>query len=746
LSALDDLIAQKKAVAAPSAPAPAPHPGSGGGALDSLIAAKKPTAAQGQDAFSATVSAAPVVGPILGAMPGAAGAAKKGVSALSNALDYQRAGTQEHIFHGGSSDENRARLRQKLGLEDPHSFLGSTGLYSQAPHWNQGIVDLALDTVTDPLTYETLGFGAIPKGALRAAAPLLKTVAAKMPYEVQSVASIFHDFFTYAGAQKRAHGVDTVEHVVGAKSRALERGSGLAKKLDKQVETSLRGLNDDQQVKVFRWMNGEIPVTQLDEAEQKAATGMDRWRMQHSRIAKVYAPDYTPRQNYFPSRNEGAEGLEARKTFEGNLLDPFDPHTLVREGATQPIESAEHGRELLAGANRSRSRLAAGQQLRDELQKYFATSGTSKAIPTDIEDLFKYTVRGRGTGRTTKEAAGDLWRGFVNLPKTAVVGTGTGHIANILGLALTQPGGMVAAAKALPKSIALLARPDMRQQLLRNGIRLGAIGPNSEKSTAVIDFLRSLPGPLSLPGKAMQLINKGTWAFDEALADTLAHAAERGGNVGYQAGRSARKGLVDYEHVSPFTEAARNFMPFATFNTGIPKAVLGGVAKNPMRAAFLNRATQGGLYGNDVDTPAGKFRSYLPPAEIGRAVQVFGAPIDALRGDDKAASADLKAGATFGRKTLSTPVSIVLALLEKASGKGKPFFTYGLDPTKRSDALKILAQMATAGVPEARTALQEFGFGAFKPQSLGDAALQQMTRTLRLDPPSQAGPSTFPTK
>lgn len=59
----------------------------------------------------------------------------------------------ETFVHGETPEqegEDRATIRKRIGLEDRNSLLGRSGLYSEAPHWAQGIVDTAIDTVTDP--------------------------------------------------------------------------------------------------------------------------------------------------------------------------------------------------------------------------------------------------------------------------------------------------------------------------------------------------------------------------------------------------------------------------------------------------------------------------------------------------------------------------------------------------------------------------------------------------------------------
>src|SRR5215469_3874426 len=86
---------------------------------------------------------------------------------IGDILDYQHAALAQFLFGGGDEDANRAALRHAIGL-DPKGFLASLpagmgGAYKDAPLPVQGLVDFALDTVTDPLTYETMGDSVLVK-------------------------------------------------------------------------------------------------------------------------------------------------------------------------------------------------------------------------------------------------------------------------------------------------------------------------------------------------------------------------------------------------------------------------------------------------------------------------------------------------------------------------------------------------------------------------------------------------------
>ena len=215
--------------------------------------------------------------------------------------------------------------------------------------------------------------------------------------------------------------------------------------------------------------------------------------------------------------------------------------------------------------------MATSRRLEQEVRKTLGLKA-GEEVPPEISDLFNINVRATGAARTPAERWADRWRTVVTAPKAAVVGTGPRHMANIANLALNQPGGGIQAfARALPTFAKLMAKPGDRNAILKSGINLGAIEPNPERSTAVIDLLKKLPGPLSLPGKAMEASNRATWSFDDAMAQALAEQNVKRGMKGYQAGRAARRGLVDYENLSPFAEKAKNVMPFAELQYVAPE-------------------------------------------------------------------------------------------------------------------------------------------------------------------------------
>ena len=684
---------------------------------------------------------------------------KKGVGKIAQALDAQRFAVAQKAGLGNTTDEQMTNLRTKLGIEKDYQDNKLFGLIPQPQplhHFEQGLVDAALGTLTDPLTLETLGAGPLLKVAARAAAGTEMgaragaaaskaiTQAKALPSPLRTAtrkgvgsmgeevvhggeAIPWYDLFTYGGKAKRVHGVETVENVLGTKGRVLTQGDARKALYNRTLDQALHGTTEAEQLNVFHWMNGEIPFERLTKTEQAAAKQMDRWRNNLLRVGQVTAPQMvTKRQNWFPGVHPAGEGTEARTV---NLLEPFDPHLLQRDVKNVPINSAAEGLAALRGAANSRAGLATGHKLEKAVRETLGTP-TGQAIPSEIRDLFDETIRATGNKRDVGQVAADLWRGLINVPKAAVVGTGIGHIANITSLAANQPGGLRAIASA-PKTFAqLMAKPGARNQILKDAIEMGAIGRNSERSTAAIDLLNKLPGPLSFPGKVLQLGNKATWAWDDAITQGLAKNFVQQGRylTPTSAGRAARRALVDYEHLSPFAQASKNVMPFAAFHTSLPKAVAGGIARNPARAAFLSRATGGAMYGSDYDLPGvGTTRSYLPTADIGRA-EPF----------------------KYARNGLALPVAAPIGAVESAfehsiglnprdfqknkyGGPPKlPFTTFGQDPLTPQGAKALLLQLLTSPIPYGRQIQQNAGLGTYKPQQLLDILLQSQARQLPL--------------
>jgi hypothetical protein len=197
--------------------------------------------------------------------------AGKAFHVAGDVLDFQRAKTQEMIFHGGSSDENRRRLREKIGIE--HDYEDPKFLGVQVPEWathlGRGLTDTALDTVTDPLTYETMGGSLIAKGAKGLAGLGGRAIdaATKAPFVGDKVAAArsgagalynaAHDYFVPAGAATRAHGQEAVDFAMGADAKTAARSDELDRRLQKSYDAIRSNLNDTEFAEALQIRNGE---------------------------------------------------------------------------------------------------------------------------------------------------------------------------------------------------------------------------------------------------------------------------------------------------------------------------------------------------------------------------------------------------------------------------------------------------------------------------------------------------------
>jgi len=193
---------------------------------------------------------------------------------LGEILDWQRAQTQDLLFHGGDSDKNRATLRHKIGLDDPNSFLGRTGTYQDAPHWLQGLVDMGLDTATDPVTYETAGMGPLIKGA-RGVGRLLSPLGALVPQEVKSLAGagtrLVQDATRYGSKAIRAHGQDATDRAIALEARQSARQPVLAQRLTTADEKIVAPLSDVEKTQVQKILHGELDPATVAPHVRKAA-------------------------------------------------------------------------------------------------------------------------------------------------------------------------------------------------------------------------------------------------------------------------------------------------------------------------------------------------------------------------------------------------------------------------------------------------------------------------------------------
>ncbi|MDB5094558.1 MAG: hypothetical protein JWO85_2659 [Candidatus Eremiobacteraeota bacterium] len=475
------------------------------------------------------------------------------------------------------------------------------------------------------------------------------------------------------------------------------------------------------------------------------------------------------REDYMPwSHEAAAEEAGGREAIPYNMLERRDPRAIERPNleVTNPSQLSRGFNAMAKNTGRQVERGIVHEAL-----------GTLVDDP-EVHKLFDQVIKATGNKRTDIQKAKDAWLSMVSYPRAATVAMLPRHGVNILDL-LANTVGPTEAPRVLKETMALarklvLAKTEKEAAALTaEGRQLGALSgqyaerkpffqefstakvpervpftdtpmPKAVAGKSVLGPLAGKPTSVKIGGRDLGLgpwtrwNNKLVWAVDEAAKQTYAKLiVERGEAEGLQAGGLASSRLVDYAHHSPLVKALRGVAPFGTFRGSIPGAVIGGVARNPARAAFLNRATGGTMYGDKPEPGSPGITLYNPTADIGRAL---GSPQEYLRGTlgapaQGAATLGLEAvtagkpGAsleTIGQEIQDAPQALAHGQLpgpRKASKyadavklRTARYLNYG-NPID----LKWLLSAAASGVLEARDALTEMGYGQFKPRQ-GNAA------------------------
>lgn len=671
---------------------------------------------------------------------------------LGDLMDYQRAAGQEAIFHGGSSDANRAMLRQvlaatppqagmydiprllaknydaigKLSIPTPNVGDGKQGV--PIGHAIQGAFDSALDYFTDPLTLETLGLGPGLKVAVKYGGPVLAKGAelglgaarrlapqttmalthhaGQLASGAQQIANaagdLYGDTFRYGHNAVKAVGRGNTDVAIAEMGRQQAREAELFRRLQAIDAENMKGLTPRQVSQVQRVLHGDLSLDQIGSSEGRSAVAkavagrktltnaihqMQEIGPQNlSQIPQQLRPFAgTPgsiaipyRENYFPGRGLAEEVNSNRPARELNLLDYKNPHAMVQAPFKIGRNEGDKFEQAFQGMLQTSARAITGNELRTALETHFKGQ-----IPSEIIDLFGKKIPATGDMRSAGQIVGDAIKGFVNLPKVAVVGTSPMHMVNILSLLAN------AGPETIPRATQRLATvlgmsPEQRFAYLKPAIDMGLYHAGQGGGA-----LTHLPG--------VKQMNDTTWLWDTvakwSLADSIAAAKKMDPRA---AGQVANRLLVDYEHTSKATKALQYVMPFATFWSQVPGAVLHGAARNPAVTNVVNRATGGRLLGGG-DRNTGEY--YGPTAAVGR---VFNA--------DDAQHGYLKGAASYVRKGLSEPLRAAASAVDKSH-----FMTYGkspLDPSYlRSAAINMLP------IPYGRDVLETTGGGMFKPES-----------------------------
>lgn len=464
-------------------------------------------------------------------------------------------------------------------------------------------------------------------------------------------------------------------------------------------------------------------------------------RDRFDKIQRMIEEKVPKREQYMPwAHPKGVE--EDREAFSVSPKDYYDPRTEHREDIQ--VFTPEDVKRGFAAMASNTGRQVATRVIHESL-------GDLLDQPA-VEKLLTQSFKATGAKLTDWEKIKEGWKALVGYPRAATVSITPRHAANILDLltntvppqhlpqvmkdTMTLAGQLV---KATPKQYAALTK---------EGRELGALsGDFAEHHPFFQNFPESkLLGPLS--GKSTgglaawtRANNKLVWAVDTAAKQTYAKLLVGTGEAsGLRAGAKAAERLVDYEHVSDVQKALRYIAPFGTFRGALPGAVLGGIARNPARAALYSRMTGGTMYGAEPAPGEHGPVMYNPTADVGRGVDN---PMEFLRGTLGAptqaaavlASEGLSGNLGASVKTIGQEVQDLPGTLAKAPEEISQGHLPQLIPKPRNASqftdqvalrkarylnygnpidLRWLASAAASGIVEARTALEEMGYGQFK--------------------------------
>ena len=299
----------------------------------------------------------------------------------------------------------------------------------------------------------------------------------------------------------------------------------------------------------------------------------------------------------------------------------------------------------------------------------------------------------------------------------------TRHMANIASLAALQD--PIGALQAIGRKIGAGFSADIKRAntaMIETGRARGLT------STAVE---RELPGWMQKAGplsKAYNWSQQTLWGFDDLTRNVLIQREQkrliaqgmRSSAAEATAAHNVNRALVDYTMRSPATKGLYYVAPFATFRTKIPGAVVRSVMKHPERAAIADRLTQGFATGGTQGSGADQGKSYLPAAEVFRALS------------------GKKGAADYLRSTLSWPIKDLLSAGISAVEPrgGSRFFTYGspvlgkLGPGTPRRKRGVLPSQIFGAIPGADQVLSRTGFSPFEPNSLQNELLQQLGNRL----------------
>lgn len=694
-------------------------------------------------------------------------------SALSQGLDYQRRRSQEAMFHKGSSDANRAALRHAIpgleaGYNDDTLFGSGDGRGLKIPaflqHAIRGTEDFALDTDTDPLTYETLGAAPLIEGVWKIAGALLhagERVAPQSARFVRAGSDLARENFSLGGAKveelRRTRGKAAKDNVLGAMTHSDAEAAHVKTLLQQRLAKSFKGLDKTQRGEVLRVLNGEAPMPKggpiADAAKSIRKTTDDQLYLQLTNKAKGVFPHTrsgvrtdvnvknAPPQSDFEEFMGDAGKHKPGKMYKakvGNLpAKNYELPANLKEFAFFPGNATlkNFRRKYVAGLSPAEK----GEPLSNEgftvnpLEYQNPNLRARKDFEVDIGDPERYigalnrsvdnASRNIGASRLQarlKEAfGGDIPQEAVAALEKTFHATGEGRSNKEIvldGIKGVTGYGKAAKTQFSPMhalnigSLSLLHNPMGTGKVLSTTAKLIKNRGNAEKTYELLrpGIERGAIGPAKEHelyfGKVPVL---GQWS--KLMSDItwgVDNAAKteyaKSLGKGYGAGRRASEDLIDYRYPSDFSRNNLSLLSsFPTYRSQLPAAVLKGVARNPARAAALMRGSGGFLTGDEVG--GHKAKSFTSVADVGRGV-----------GDP----------AGFARSTLGDIQKAALTKAGLSHGRGDKFFTYG----KPVDINYVLNALA-GGLPEGRSILDAAGLGMFPGSNVGSDALFSLTGT-----------------
>lgn len=737
-----------------------------------------PTPSKGGSNPYSILSAAPAENPVQHAVGAVGNAAKSVATGLGNVLDAQRFGVAKALTGKDNTDDQRTVERNAVGTQGIYDALGKVPVIG---HALQGGSDVLQDTLTDPLTYETLGAGPALKALGLGAKVAGATEGIGKAITSHPLGAVLHDSLNWGGEVTRTQGKSTTNTVRGALNKASTVGAQTAQRYGKESQGIVDSLNDEEKMNVRRGLNGEEAT--LSPKETKAVTDLralterdyaDRTKTMLAEKFNEIAPRLSPE-----NKTALAKALRTDARPEGQLGDVYDAlHHDVKEAMPYRKDYAPTVHEKAVTTGTEAKPRVAGEQFdtrnmqREQVPTIDANqlgagfealsrnagSMASKRVIHEslgelmddpaIKKLITDTAKATGDKRTNLQKVGDTWLKVVGYPRAATVSLTPRHAVNILDLAANTvpPQEFPAYMKNVAALTAKLvkATPEEYEALTADGRDLGAISQDFKEHQA---FFQNIP-VLKHWTAAM---NKITWATDVASKQEYAKMIKRMHPEmnDLEAGGQAADRLVDYAHVSPFVKALRYVAPFGTFRGSVPGAVLGGVARNPARAALINRATGGTAYGGKPGKNQHGLEMYNPTADVGRGLDnpqdfvrgTLAQPVQALAtmGIEAATGNPGASAQTTIDELRALPGQIMRGQFSKMGTPGKvtPYAKAVALRTARylnyrhPIDLQFLTDWAASGVPEAQAVIEALGHSQFTPpkggeaDSMGAQALQQ---------------------